>query len=472
MPIFGEHSGKVKNHSDFKSITIKSKDITEGIRVLFGNRKDNNKSETITYRFDSDIFTPEEARKWLEDNNVNIILFEKAIEIDSFRLSFDSSQIEKFERTEEGFLRVPVKITKTGVFDYPEHGMKKAKLPEDLFSFDTVNSLRGLPIVDEHPIENGKYTLITPENYTKFAKGTVSEPKVKDSFIAGIATIWDSALIESVVSKEKTEVSLGFTNNTISKSGILNGKQYDAVQKDIIGNHLAVTKAGKAGPSVRLEIDSKNINLNRSKTMGIKYLIEIDGKIKANPTMLTLKTSDGKDIQVDSEIHTEIQSVRNDLKAKTKEIDSLTTAINDLKTKNVDGDSTAIKSKQIEIDALNAQVNKLKSDVKKIEDSFDSKVDEAAKTRVEVLKNSELLEIDSKGKTIEQLQRDIISKTLDIDGHTLKDEEVGPYYSSALAYAKKEATTKKKKTPDNDSNVDAYKKRNEDLEKLYSGELK
>ena len=71
-----------------------------------------------------------------------------------------SSDNAAFENIEIGqdFLKARITIARTGVFPYYVQGengqpilKKRAKLPEDLFSADTLTSADGIPVTDGHP---------------------------------------------------------------------------------------------------------------------------------------------------------------------------------------------------------------------------------------------------------------------------------------------------------------------------------
>jgi hypothetical protein len=74
VPYPNEHAGRVHDPKQYESFARKK--IANGISAIFGVK--NGKSEIQAYRFDKDVFTPEEAKKWLDDHNIKLISFEKA----------------------------------------------------------------------------------------------------------------------------------------------------------------------------------------------------------------------------------------------------------------------------------------------------------------------------------------------------------------------------------------------------------
>jgi hypothetical protein len=80
-PYPNEHAARVRDPGDFIEDSMRSKDITDGVRMIIGKLKDGDDSMvTQAYRFSVDKFTAEEAKKWLEDNDVEYISFEEAAE--------------------------------------------------------------------------------------------------------------------------------------------------------------------------------------------------------------------------------------------------------------------------------------------------------------------------------------------------------------------------------------------------------
>jgi len=86
LPYISEHAARIKSPSLFKDGDKEwaRKEVTSGISIIFGHLKKptkGSKPNTTTvqaYRFDKTKFTVEQARQWLTDHKVKIILFEPA----------------------------------------------------------------------------------------------------------------------------------------------------------------------------------------------------------------------------------------------------------------------------------------------------------------------------------------------------------------------------------------------------------
>jgi len=81
MPLPNEHSARVKPPGDFQEDSFRRKPIGEsGVEAIMGHLKGETTMTIQTYRFPKDKFTPEEAKKWLADNEVKDYTFEAAAE--------------------------------------------------------------------------------------------------------------------------------------------------------------------------------------------------------------------------------------------------------------------------------------------------------------------------------------------------------------------------------------------------------
>ncbi|WP_061236280.1 DUF2213 domain-containing protein [Leptospira santarosai] len=173
-------------------------------------------------------------------------------------ISFDRGELEVVE-TDEGFLRAFVTIARTGVFPYLRNGKarKEAKLPEELFRKETLDSIKLKPTTDGHPPVSDNRGLIGPENFKKYAIGTLGDSVeiIDNKRIRTIEIIYDSKLIGELRAGEKRQVSIGFECYCDETPGVFEGEQYDVVQREISINHLSHVPHGRAGEEVTIHLD-------------------------------------------------------------------------------------------------------------------------------------------------------------------------------------------------------------------------
>lgn len=149
--------------------------------------------------------------------------------------------------TGEGWIRDRPIVTRAGIFEYRNINgtTKKEYRPEDeVFHQDSMASLSGIPIT------NGHLGIVTSRN-VKGILGTVLGPgeRQESNLIANII-IHDPEKLNG-----RKELSLGYTADIDEKPGTWNGQHYDAIQKNIRYNHLAVVNKGRSG-NARLRLDA------------------------------------------------------------------------------------------------------------------------------------------------------------------------------------------------------------------------
>lgn len=174
---------------------------------------------------------------------------------------FDRGQFgPNWEKTPEGFLRVKGTFSRTGCQTYQRADgstVVEYRPEEEVASTDSIASLGGLPVTLEHPPE-----LLNPLNVRQHQRGSTGTVVNYDNgFVQGTVTITDAEAIRFVEDArargDAVELSLGYRVQVDPTPGMDSfGKPYDAVQRRISGNHLALTRKGRGGPKVRLHMDS------------------------------------------------------------------------------------------------------------------------------------------------------------------------------------------------------------------------
>lgn len=170
-----------------------------------------------------------------------------------------ASALTKPTRTPQGFLRAPGNVTRAGIFEYQHpDGSKTRELrpPDELFRPETVASLRGAPVTLGHP-PGGR---VDPENARGLSRGFASDSVRRDGHFlaADEITVADAEAIAAAESGEQCELSCGYECRVDATPGVWEGQPYDAVQRDIVFNHLALVPKGRAGRDVRLRLDASD----------------------------------------------------------------------------------------------------------------------------------------------------------------------------------------------------------------------
>jgi hypothetical protein len=167
---------------------------------------------------------------------------------------FDIATLGSAERTPQGFLRIPVYATRSGVFKYKTQDgrtIREFRPPDEVFSEDSMKTLRGAPVTLRHPP-----VMVGPDNVKDFMKGYLSDDVKRDEDkLSAVAYIADALAISAVEKDGLREVSCGYLADLEESPGEYEGEGYDYVQRNIRYNHLAIVDRGRAGPEVRLRLD-------------------------------------------------------------------------------------------------------------------------------------------------------------------------------------------------------------------------
>lgn len=145
--------------------------------------------------------------------------------------------------------------TRTGVFPYLNgDGSIRMELrhPEDVFDPLSMATLKSAPVTIEHPP-----VMVTPLNVGEYRKGHVTERvEVNRDMLDTDLIVEDQDAIDAVEKDGMRELSSGYLCDVIEESGVFEGTPYTHRQKNIKYNHLAIVKRGRAGPEVRMRLDS------------------------------------------------------------------------------------------------------------------------------------------------------------------------------------------------------------------------
>lgn len=168
----------------------------------------------------------------------------------------DAASLRNTRRTGDGYLVADVLTARTGIQLYTGDEMGRPDLkvvrvyrPEDqVFNKDSLATYGNKPITDDHPSED-----VTSKNWKDLAVGTVGGEVARDGeFVRIPLMITDQDTIEKI-EDGKRELSAGYKCGIAWQSGKTpSGEDYDAIQKDIRINHVAVVDAGRAGSRCKI----------------------------------------------------------------------------------------------------------------------------------------------------------------------------------------------------------------------------
>jgi len=150
-------------------------------------------------------------------------------------------------------------LSKVGIYDYsgaqigaPAADASKIfrvyRPAEELGAAETVDSFKLVPFIDDHtmlgdgfkPAEDVGVEGVIGENVYFEGDTLYGNPKV-----------YSKALAEKI-KNGKTELSMGYRCRYDFTPGVWNGREYDVVQRDLRGNHVALVDEGRMGPEVAI----------------------------------------------------------------------------------------------------------------------------------------------------------------------------------------------------------------------------
>lgn len=155
-------------------------------------------------------------------------------------------------------------LSKVGVFPYSgaqiglegEDATKVFQVlrpAEELSDPECIDSFKLLPWIDEHTLLGAAKDGLTPPE-KKGIDGVIGEDvyfdgATDDGFLRGNVKVFSDKLAK-LIEEGKRELSCGYRCIYDMTSGVFNGEKYDAIQREIRGNHLALVKEGRMGKEV------------------------------------------------------------------------------------------------------------------------------------------------------------------------------------------------------------------------------
>jgi hypothetical protein len=166
----------------------------------------------------------------------------------------DLGALKPAKRRADGTMVVDAHITRCGVFEYLQPDgtiQRELRLPEDVFKKDSLDSLSKVPVTDDHPPD-----MIDAQNARQFMRGASGDALRDGDHVRSELAIYDSSLIARM-EKGKQEVSCGYECDLERKAGDHpDYGKFDCIQRNIVGNHVAIVDAARAGHTARVRMDS------------------------------------------------------------------------------------------------------------------------------------------------------------------------------------------------------------------------
>lgn len=249
-------------------------------------------------------------------------------------------------KTAEGFIRDTPIVGRTGILVYRNADgteRKEYRPPEEAFKADSLASFLGKPITIGHKafVTSGNAAQVAPVG------SVLSEGRQDGNNIIADIVIYN-------LDTNARELSCGYTLDLDETPGTTpEGEHYDAIQRNIRVNHIAIVPKGRAGVA-RLNMDGEQV-------------LEEQKEEQKMAEMTKVRLDSGIEYECAPEVKVEIEKMRKDSADAKKAYDTL----------------------QAKFDALGAELKKEKEGRKADAEKAKANFDEAIKARVELLKVAE-----------------------------------------------------------------------------------
>ena len=149
-------------------------------------------------------------------------------------------------------------ISKVGVYPYlgseigapdPERIYHVYRPAEELSNQETIDSFKLLPFIDDHEWLGKDGTAAEK----KGVQGFIGEQiRFEDPYLLGNIRVVSNAAL-TAIDNGKIELSPGYKAVYEFTEGVFDGQRYDAIQRSIRGNHLALVQEGRTGADVSVQ---------------------------------------------------------------------------------------------------------------------------------------------------------------------------------------------------------------------------
>lgn len=343
----------------------------------------------------------------------------------------DRGSLQKPKRTPHGFLRCDGIAARTGVLEYlnPDGTTRRElRLPEDVFAPSALEGFEGAPLTDGHP-----QVPVTAENVKQYEVGNVTGPARRDGEHVAVSIVVKDPKVIAGLERGDTGLSVGYavdleeTPGTHPQYG-----RYDAIQRNIVINHLAARVSPRAGNAARIRMDAVDV---REELAG---------------DQLDQRSGPRAEISQQQIDHRNRTTEGSSMKTAEQRADEAEAAVATLKTEVARLEALIASGAQAaETDAVRAAMQRAdaaETERKKIADAFG----DAVKQRVTLISQAQL-HLDSTVKfdtmTDRQVQEAVVKRLDSSAAATLateNDDQVRGRYNTLIGLSAKNVESQKK----------------------------
>lgn len=174
---------------------------------------------------------------------------------------YDTGTLAKVQRTDTGWVKVSATVGRGSVilpYQQADGSVRRElRLDEEVFKPESLATLELVPVTNGHPPRDARSgsRLLDAKSAKAFSVGHVGDKIERvDSDIRANLMVTDGAAIADIEAGKRA-VSPGYETDLDFTPGEFQGQKYDAIQRNIRYNHVALCEVGRQ-PGARLRLDS------------------------------------------------------------------------------------------------------------------------------------------------------------------------------------------------------------------------
>lgn len=222
----------------------------------------------------------------------------------------DDWMVQRATEDADGFMIARAIVTNVGVFTYLNQDgsqRRELRLPEEVFSAESLDSLALAPLTLMHPAEP-----VTPDNVGTLAVGSLGEYSHTDGYrVSAKLRVNRADAIQAVKDGTAKALSCGYRCDIEWTSGTWLGMDYDCIQRNIRYNHVALVTVGRAG-------DEAVIHTDQAGTPCLPA--ELNTDTKENP--MEIIRIDGAEYKADAQVASRLRELEGANATLTKDLEA------------------------------------------------------------------------------------------------------------------------------------------------------
>ncbi|WP_118801931.1 DUF2213 domain-containing protein [Neisseria lactamica] len=171
---------------------------------------------------------------------------------------------------------------------------------------------KAAPTFNNLPLLNKHIPVSADEPQKEVIAGTTGSDTVfEDGYLKCSLAVWDAEAIAGIESGEQVELSSAYRYTADMTAGEFEGRHYDGVMRDIVGNHVALVDVGRAGRDVVVS-DADPFN-KKENTMKLKAGAKARIQAAVQPLLAQdAELSPDELLQVIGSLNNEVQTAQDD----------------------------------------------------------------------------------------------------------------------------------------------------------------